>query len=261
MWQEHVPVVEVALESGGCAVIPEADLEDKEAFALWSRFYFQQGIFLNPEWQAVARKLFAGELQECRSGDREAAAKLVALLPAVASFPEVLGALAAAAWAYDVESLEVLVRHLRRVRNRSPLNRRLGVKAGKAFLDVTRKRAERLFATPLLLSDAAAIKAVAGERIIDGGKAARIKKALRPALEKLRSFPRIIEGNAGEQNRRGVRFSRRQVAWEDAPRILWTKAEARELGIDPRAGVTAWPLPAPLQGVFDSDDTNRRRTR
>ena len=72
------------------------------------------------------------------------------------------------------------------------------------------------------------------------------------------AFPRIVEGSLVEHDHGRRAYWVTETEWSRAPRILWSEEHARGLGIDPRSGVTVWPLPEPLGIDRPTRDKSRR---
>jgi hypothetical protein len=113
---EDVQVVHVPVPEGVCVVVPATDLNDRASFALWSRAYFKDGIFTNPEWRACGARLFEEELSACANGSAEAAAKLLAMVPQALEYEQVRAVLHHLAWTYDRAGFKFLMDAITRAR-------------------------------------------------------------------------------------------------------------------------------------------------
>jgi hypothetical protein len=236
---EYVMVTHVPVAQGGCALIPTADLADRDRYAWWSRVWFHDGIFENHDWRDLGRRLYAEERAACACGDVSVAAKLVAAFPQAFEFVEVRDLLQRLAWRYDSGGIREFAKAVAQV---NPFRTFLSQRSSEAR-DVLAQGLGMTLFDPHVSVDAA-FGAATGERVVEGGMTRRLRAHYERLQARRRTtFPKAIRASERCFQHEG-RFAEFQVPAENAPRLILTMREDR-------AGATSvipvdemsWPRP------------------
>ena len=137
----HIPT------AAGCWVIRDADLKNRDLVAQWTRITAEQppGVWTNPHWRSLVRRLYAFDFQAIAQGDSEAWVRIVVNFPESLNLEEICRPLASAVSARNGDLLAKCTRALETELRRRKKSDRAAVRS--AWVEVHSQRAAMLGGT------------------------------------------------------------------------------------------------------------------